>query len=133
LMTANGAQFVGYGLLPLNVSDTTLGESVQDTKNQTSSLTFGLTHDFTEGFLDGWNLQTYYQYGENVQDFITLNGVRVDRLQFAMDAVRNPATGEIVCRVNLPQYTGPISQGGNGGYFNDCVPMNTFGGVQNIS
>lgn len=128
-----GAQFVGYGFFPLNVVDTPLGESVQDTKNKTFSITFGMDHEFTEGWLEGWNLQTYYQYGENVQDFITLNGVRVDRLPIAMDAVRHPETGEIICRVNLPEYTRPISEGGNGGYFRDCVPLNTFGGVQNIS
>jgi outer membrane receptor protein involved in Fe transport len=133
LMTSNGAQFTGYGFFPLNVVDTPLGESRQDTKNQTFSLTVGMNHDFTSGFLDGWNLKTYFQKGENIQDFLTLNGVRVDRLPLAMDAVRDPATGQTVCRVNLPQFTGPVSAGGNGGYFKDCVPLNTFGGVQNIS
>ncbi|MDR0780275.1 MAG: TonB-dependent receptor [Pseudomonadales bacterium] len=133
LMTDNNAQFVGYGFFAPNVVDTPLGESRQDTKNRAFSLTVGLDHDFTGGFFDGWNLKTHFQHGEAIQDFLTINGVRVDRMQFAMDAVRDPATGQIVCRVNLPQFTGPISQGGNGGYFSDCVPMNTFGGVQNIS
>jgi outer membrane receptor protein involved in Fe transport len=133
LLTQNNAQFVGYGFFPLNVVDTPLGESRQDTKNATFSLTFGVNHDFSGGFLDGWNLKANAQKGENVQDFLTLNGVRVDRLPMAMDAVRDPATGNTICRVNLPQFTGPVSQGGNGGYFKDCVPLNTFGGVQNIS
>ncbi|MDR2213081.1 MAG: TonB-dependent receptor [Pseudomonadales bacterium] len=135
LMRDNNAAFTGYGFFPPNVVDTPLGESRQDTKNKTFSLTFGLDHDFTTGWLGdhSWSLKSYYQYGENIQDFNTLNGVRVDRLPIAFDAVRDPATGEIVCRVNLPQYTGPISEGGNGGYFSDCVPLNTFGGVGNIS
>jgi iron complex outermembrane receptor protein len=124
---------IGYGFMPPNIVDTPLGESIQDTTNETQSYTAGFTHDFTGGALDGWTLEGYYQYGKNVQDFNTINGVRVDRMQLAMEAVRHPTTGQPICRVNLPQYTVPIDQGGNGGLFSDCVPMNTFGGVQNIS
>jgi iron complex outermembrane recepter protein len=129
LIAASGAPFVGYGYAGLNTPDTPLGESRQDTDNEMYSITTGFTHEFDFG----WNLNSYYQYGKNTQDFITTNGVRTDRLNFAIDAVRHPTTGEIVCRVNLPQFTGPIAQGGNGGLFSDCVPINTFGGVQNIS
>lgn len=129
LITASGAQFVGYGLAAANRPDTVLGESRQDTNNQTYSLTYGFDHEFESG----WSLNGYYQFGKNVQDFDTTNGVRTDRLNLAFDAVRDPATNQIVCRVNLPQFTGPISAGGNGGLFKDCVPLNTFGGVQNIS
>jgi iron complex outermembrane recepter protein len=129
LIVASGSPFVGYGYAGLNTPDTPLGESRQDTTNKMYSLTFGFEHEFDFG----WTLNGYYQYGENEQDFITTNGVRTDRLNFAIDAVRNPTTGEIVCRVNLPEFTGPISAGGNGGLFSDCVPINTFGGVQNIS
>lgn len=129
LIQDSGAPFVGYGYAGLNTPDTPLGESRQDTDNTMYSATFGFDHEFDFG----WNLKGYYQYGENEQDFITTNGVRTDRLNLAIDAVRDPATGEIVCRVNLPQFTGPIAQGGNGGLFRDCVPINTFGGVQNIS
>lgn len=133
--TATGAPRggIGYGFMPPNVVDTPLGESMQDTNNDMRSYTVGMTHDFTDGFLDGWQLQAYYQYGKTQQDFVTINGVRVDRMQLAMEAVRHPTTGQPICRVNLPQYTVPIDQGGNGGLFADCVPMNTFGGVQNIS
>jgi iron complex outermembrane recepter protein len=132
--TATGAPRggIGYGFFPENVYDSPLGLSVQDTENRMTSLTFGFTHELG-GFLDGWNLEGYYQKGRNSQDFITLNGVRVDRLQMAMEAVTHPDTGQPICRVNLPQYTGPISQGGNGGLFSDCVPINTFGGLQNVS
>src|SRR5690606_22329151 len=129
IITASGAPFVGYALAGTNTPDTTVGESRQETNNEMYSYTFGFDHEFDFG----WNLNGYYQYGKNVQDFVTVNGVRVDRLQFAFDAVRHPDTGEIVCHVNLPQFTGPISEGGNGGVFSDCVPINTFGGVENIS
>ena len=129
LITASGAPFVGYGLAALNRPGTIVGESRQDTDNKAYSFTTGFDHEFSFG----WNLNGYYQYGKNVQDFVTTNGVRTDRLNLAFDAVRDPATNQIVCRVNLPQFTGPVSAGGNGGLFKDCAPLNTFGGVANIS
>jgi len=127
----NGANlpYVTYGLTAENSPDTVLGESRQDTDNKMYSATWGFSHDFDSG----WDLNGYYQYGKNVQDFVTVNGVRTDRVQLAMDAVVNPATGQIVCRVNLPEFTGPISQGGNGGLFSDCAPINTFGSLRNVS
>ena len=133
--TATGAPRggIGYGFMPPNIVDSPLGESIQDTDNQMQSYTVGFTHDISGSVLDGWTLEGYYQYGKNVQDFVTINGVRTDRMQMAMEAVRHPTTGQPICRVNLPQYTLPIDQGGNGGLFSDCVPMNTFGGVNNIS
>jgi len=129
LITASGAPFVGYGLAALNRPGTIVGESRQDTDNKAYSSTTGFDHEFSFG----WNLNGYYQYGKNEQDFVTTNGVRTDRLNLAFDAVRDPATNQIVCRVNLPQFTGPVSAGGNGGLFKDCAPLNTFGGVANIS
>jgi outer membrane receptor protein involved in Fe transport len=129
LIVASGAPFVGYGLAAANTPETVLGESRQETNNEMYSFTGGFDHEFAFG----WNLNGYYQYGKNIQDFVTVNGVRVDRLQFAFDAVRHPTTNEIICRVNLPQFTGPIASGGNGGLFSDCAPINTFGGIQNIS
>jgi len=133
--TATGAPRggIGYGFMPPNIVDTPLGESIQDTENQMQSYTVGFSHDFSGSVLDGWTLEGYYQYGKNVQDFETINGVRTDRMQMAMEAVRHPTTGQPICRVNLPQYTMPLDMGGNGGLFSDCVPMNTFGGVNNIS
>jgi iron complex outermembrane receptor protein len=128
LITASGAPFVGYGLAGANNPDTVLGESRQETNNKMYSFTTGFSHDFAFG----WNLNGYYQYGENEQDFVCVNCVRVDRLQLAFDAVRHPTTNEIICRVNLPQFTVPYPAG-NGGLFSDCRPVNTFGGVQNIS
>ena len=76
-----------------------------------------------DGFLDGWRMNAYYQRGSNEQDFDTDNGIRVDRIPLALDAVVNPANGQIVCHAALV----------NPAVFGDCVPMNIFGGVQNIS
>ena len=92
LITASGAPFVGYGLAALNRPGTIVGESRQDTDNKAYSLTTGFDHEFSFG----WNLNGYYQYGKNEQDFVTTNGVRTDRLNLAFDAVRDPATNQIV-------------------------------------
>jgi iron complex outermembrane receptor protein len=133
LLADNKLNFASYGFFPPNIPSTPLGESVQDTLNTVDQYTLGLKHDFSIGFLQDWTLDAYIQKGENIQDFITINGVRVDRMPIALDAVADPVTGQPICRVNLPQYTVPVSQGGNGGVFADCRPINTFGGVQNIS
>lgn len=136
LINANrpvGSQFVNYGLLTESDPESVLGEPRMETNNQTYSLTTGFNGTLvTDGFFDGWNYNGYAQYGKTKQDVDTTMAIRVDRIQLAMDAVRD-AAGNIVCRVNLPQFTGPISAGGNGGLFRDCVPMNTLGGTKNIS
>jgi iron complex outermembrane recepter protein len=117
-------QYFGFGVFARNAPDTPLGESRQITDNDMTSATLGFAADFGGG-LEGWHLDGYYQYGENVQDFITQNGIRVDRLPMALDAVVD-ASGRTVCRVSLPQYD-PT------GIFRDCAPVNLFGGVHNVS
>lgn len=63
---------------------------------------------------NGWNWNWYYQAGESNRD-VDLYGARVDRLFRAIDAVRDPATGAIVCASTLV-------------YANDgCKPLNVFG------
>lgn len=65
--------------------------------------------------LRDWSLAGYYQYGRNstVIDYDEL--VRLDRVYRAIDSVRDPSTGEIVCRSTLS--------------FPDdgCVPLDLFG------
>jgi hypothetical protein len=58
----------------------------------------------------------YYQYGENERKTYQV-GLRVDRIHAAVDAVVDPATGEIVCRTTLFAATP----------FPNCVPLNLFG------
>ena len=43
-----------------------------------------------DGFLDGWRMNAYYQHGNNEQNFDTDNGIRVDRIPLALDAVAGP-------------------------------------------
>ena len=118
-----GVTSVGFALFGINGPDTPLGDARQITQNKLYSNTIGFEVELDrDGFLDGWNIDAYYQYGKNHQYFDTDNGIRVDRIPLALDAVRHPTTNEIVCHAAI---VNPA--------FADCVPMNIFGGVQNIS
>jgi len=85
-----------------------------DTLNQTNS-----TVEFAGGvkaLLPGdWHFNSYFEHGRNENDLADENYPRTDRLFLAMDAVVDPATGSITCRVNLYQP----------GY--GCVPINLLG------
>lgn len=68
---------------------------------------------------NGWNWNWYYQWGESNRD-VEMSGFRVDRLYRAIDAVRHPTTGAIVCASTLT-------------YANDgCQPLNPLG-INNAS
>jgi iron complex outermembrane recepter protein len=53
----------------------------------------------------GWSLSGSYSAGETQRRSSVENMMRIDRLFLAMDAVADPTTGNIVCRVNLPEYS----------------------------
>lgn len=87
-----------------------------------NSLAGGLTWDIASGgLLDGWQADIYYQYGQNTRKAYQ-NGLRVDRVFAALDAVdeglatTGSANGNIVCRVSLFSDAFP-----------GCVPLNLFG------
>ncbi len=123
--STGGVPYFGFGVFGLNTPASPLGDTRQDTDNHMDAATLGFKSEFTGGFLTGWKMNGYVQHGENRQDFIAKNGIRVDRLPLALDAVRDP-NGNIVCRVSLPQFD-PT------GIFKGCVPINLFGGLQNIT
>jgi len=77
------------------------------------SLTAALDGSFNIGGR-AWNYSTYYQYGESLRN-LELWGHRNDRTYRAIDAVRHPVTGTIVCRSTLS-----VPNDG-------CVPLNMFG------
>jgi outer membrane receptor protein involved in Fe transport len=58
-----------------------------------------------------------YTHGETRTQLITRNNIDTARFYAALDAVRDPASGRIVCNTDL---TAP-------GAFPDCVPLNLFG------
>lgn len=78
--------------------------------------TGGFSYDVASGgFLDRWRVDGHYQYGHSRRTARQF-GLRLDRIYAAIDAVRDPETGEIVCRTNL--YSNA---------FDGCVPLNLFG------
>ena len=62
-----------------------------------------------------WHFNSYFEHGRNENDLADENYPRTDRLFLAMDAVTDPTTGAITCRVNLAQP----------GY--GCVPIDLLG------
>lgn len=84
--------------------------------NVMNSLSGGLTWNIdSSGLFDGWRMDLYYQYGTNTRKGYQ-SGVRVDRIFAAVDAVRDPSSGNIVCRTSL-----------YGNAFPGCQPINLFG------
>jgi outer membrane receptor protein involved in Fe transport len=87
----------------------------QDT--EVASFTVGFDANLsTDGFFDGWRVEGYAQYGETQVIAEQHGGSRIDRIYHAVDAVVDPATGNIVCNATLVS-----------GSFPDCVPINLFG------
>lgn len=130
-----GRIYSGNAFLPQNVQDvmdaegldsfvfqrqhhtSDLARSRMATTNTTKSVTVGFEKEINDGFFGGWVVNGYYQYGNNENEVRLIDYPRTDRLYQAMDAVRDPATGEIVCYATLV---------GNPDYA-DCVPINLFG------
>lgn len=69
----------------------------------------------TGGLFDGWRVDGFYQYGHSRRTARQF-GLRLDRVYAAIDAVRDPATNEIVCRTSLFSTA-----------FAGCQPLNLFG------
>jgi outer membrane receptor protein involved in Fe transport len=91
-------------------SSADVGRSRDILQNDTYSFTAGL-----RAMSGGWQYSGYYQYGRNDGDTTLRDFVRTDRLSIALDAVRDPATGNIVCRSTLFNPS------------NGCVPIDLFG------
>jgi outer membrane receptor protein involved in Fe transport len=69
------------------------------------------------GEFAGWKYDAYYAFGDNRTRTNTEGNQIFENVYAAVDAVRNPANGEIVCRVTLT----------NPGLYPGCVPLNPFG------
>jgi iron complex outermembrane recepter protein len=89
------------------------GPALANAHNETVNFVGGFDWDIG----NSWTLQAYYEHGENRQRIQTSRNVIHERLYAAADAVRDPASGSIVCRVTLT----------NPGLYPGCVPINLFG------
>jgi len=78
----------------------------------------------TGALADGWTLDAYYQYGRNERRQVATRSRVNTPFIYALDAVRDPATGQIVCAELLKASPNPVAKG--------CAPLNLFG-TGNIS
>lgn len=104
-MDGVGISSFAYGLL--------LGEASPNVQTTTDRAVVGLSGTLGET----WTLDAYYQYGRSKLHTQVLNTANTKHMKLALDAVVDPASGNVVCRSTL-------SDPGNG-----CVPLNTFGGA----
>ncbi len=86
----------------------------------TGALEVGAGLNGTFGGDRNWDVT--YTHGETRTQLTTRNNVNTARFYAALDAVKDPATGNIVCNVSL---TAP-------GAFPGCVPLNPFGQSSSI-
>jgi outer membrane receptor protein involved in Fe transport len=101
-----------------NIADLGADYKIWD-KTILNSATAGFDWDISTkgGLFDGWKVEGYYQYGFSKRTAYQ-NGLRVDRIYAAADAVKNSA-GQIVCRVTT------VAAGAAA--FPGCQPIDLFG------
>jgi outer membrane receptor protein involved in Fe transport len=81
----------GPGLV--NIYNNRVDRSIQQSEMYRAGFDFDID--------DNWNLSGNYQYGESTVSTGILNVPRIDKFFMAQDAVRDPATGNIVCNITL--------------------------------
>lgn len=115
IMTANN--IASFELGRLGSPSDFGGEYYDDTTTQNVGTLGFEAHVPDGGFLGGWNIEGYGQYGRS-QRVWDQYGFRVDRIHAALDAVKD-ANGNIVCNVSL--YTDGAAA------FPGCAPLDPFG------
>lgn len=113
VMVANNLQQVTFNR-QLSPYDGALGEYNDHSK--TAVGTIGFKSTLTGGFMNGWSVDGFFQYGGTKLDWEQAGGTRQDRVFLAVDAVLDPVSGQIKCRVNMGTVRVP-----------DCQPLNLFG------
>ena len=113
-MAANNIASFTFGRIgnSLDIADNAFVED--DTKVRAGTL--GFKAKVAGGFFKDWSIDGNYQFGETNLNARQIGGIRIDRIYMAVDAVRNPATGQIECNVTLVS-----------GQYPGCVPLNLFG------
>ena len=102
---------LGITQFPLGRFDRDWGPVNIDTRTETWDFTGGLNGAIG----GGWRYSGYYEHGRTVSEVYTAGNPYFDHMYRAADAVRDPATGQIVCRTSLAN----PNEG--------CVPINLFG------
>ncbi|SEM00595.1 TonB-dependent Receptor Plug Domain [Sphingomonas palmae] len=114
-------------ILRKNLTD--LGSRREDARRETYRFVGGFRGDLSDHF----NYEVSGNYGEFKERTKVLGNVDVQRLSLALDAVRNPANGQIVCgsQLDASRFAFGTDIGGNAANLaNDianCQPLNPFG------
>lgn len=124
------AQLVGNGGVLVNRDNFDIGQRGEDIERETFRAVVGARGEVSSHA----NYEVSYVFGQTNVTSNYINDVYDDRFLAAIDAVRNPANGQITCRVNLDptalpdqpntaRYTGAPVTFRPG----ECVPFNLFG------
>ena len=117
------AQFQPGGANALGPRGALLGfnmNAIDAARNETNNHATRVTGGLKGTLSSSWSWDAYFEWGENKNDQALFNNVVGSFLQFALDAVTDPGTGQVVCRATLP---GPGFNPNAAG----CVPLNLFG------
>ncbi len=107
LIAANG------GVAFFNRNTNNIVDQINSTTNRTWRAVVGMDGEFAQG----WSYNAYYTYGRNKQSQRLYGNKVTSFFSYAVDAVLDPGTDEIVCRQTL--LGNPDAAG--------CVPLNLFG------
>jgi outer membrane receptor protein involved in Fe transport len=117
------AQFQPGGANALGPGGALLGYNMNDiypARNETNNDMVRVTGGLRGQISGSWSWDAYFEWGQNNNDQSLAHNVVGTFLQFALDAVKDPATGNIACAATLP---GPAFNSAAAG----CVPLNLFG------
>ena len=114
----------GQKILQVSRFNVDAGRRGENIERQTARAVFGF-----EGYLGDWNYEASANYGQTTIDRLNINNRINERWHAGMDAVRDPATGNIVCRTTLnPSAINPHTNAIYSSFARTgCVPFSTFG------
>jgi len=114
-----------YGFY-LNRNNVDLGSRIDDTKRDLYRIVGGVRGDLGSGFSYDFSVN----YGHFKEHNVNRGNLNVQRYLLAIDAVRDPTSGNIVCRSTLDPSSATAVPGGESFLADDiakCVPLNLFG------
>jgi iron complex outermembrane receptor protein len=120
LQCAPQASTLGPGGPPVGYSLGYNMNGIDPARNATNNDTVRITGGLKGEISSTWSWDSYFEYGVNQNNQHLYNNAVSTFMGFALNAVVNPANGQIVCAATLP---GPNFNPAAAG----CVPLNLFG------
>ncbi len=104
-----------------------LGIRDEEIRRETYRAVVGVRGDFN----DDWNYEISANYGEHREGNRIRSNINTQRFLLAIDSVRSPTSGAIVCRSQVDAATAGTDRAGNAANLArdvaGCVPLNPFG------